>query len=117
VTSDLFNWTPAAKYPSAPGFKESTTSREAACKMAPRARTIRDQVHAALRNAWPNGLTADEVSTLIGKSPFAVRPRLSEMREMNQIFPALLPNGEHVRRPNASGLNATVWVCKRPEGV
>lgn len=112
---DLFDWKPAREYPETPGFKERTTSREAARKIAPRAQTLRDQVLITLRVAWPGGLTADEVARKIGKREFSVRPRLSELRTAGEIMPAMLaPAGRPLRRPNESGVDAIVWVCRAP---
>lgn len=110
MADDLFDL-PQAGYPTTPGFKERTTSRDAARKIAPRAQTIRDQVYATLRNVWPAGLTADEVAVRIGRREFSVRPRLSELRALKEIMPTTL------RRPNESGVDAIVWVCKRPEAT
>ncbi len=115
--SDLFDWTPPPGYPDRPGWKEPTTSRDAAEKVAPSARTLRQQVLAALQLAWPAGRTADEVAAALGKSILSIRPRLSELREAKEIMPALLEGGAPLRRQNASGLSAIVWVCKRPESV
>ena len=47
--TDLFDWKPSPKYPHRPGFKERTTSKVAAAKIAPRAPTLRDQVLTALK--------------------------------------------------------------------
>lgn len=115
MNNDLFDWTPPVGYPAQPGFKERTTSREAARKIAPRAQSLRDQVLITLRVAWPGGLTADEAARKIGKSEFSVRPRLSELRAAGEIMPAKLEGGTRpLRRPNASGIDAIVWVCRRP---
>ncbi len=116
---DLFDWTPPSGYPRAPGWKERTTSKAAARRIAPHAQTVRDQVWSALRNVWPAGLTADEVAVRIGRTEFSVRPRLSELRAAEEIFPAMTagPDARPLRRKNESGAGATVWVCKRPEGL
>lgn len=113
---DLFGTEPSG-YPNSPGYKERTTSREAARKMAPRAQTIRDQVLITLQVAWPGGLTTDECATKIGKTPLAVRPRFSELREMKEIVPSLKPNGEAVRRANGSRMSATVWIINRSREI
>jgi predicted ArsR family transcriptional regulator len=105
--TDLFNWTPS-KYPEHPGFKTGGTSREAAVKTAPRAPTMRDQVLIALRDVWPAGLTADEVAAVLGRSQFAIRPRLSELKDMGKIA------ATETRRKNDSGLSATVWIWMKP---
>lgn len=106
---DLFDYTPPPKYPDSPGSKEPTTSAAAARLMAPKVLTLRQQVLTALQVAWPAGLTADEAAARIGRSEFSIRPRLSELRATGDIMPA------NIVRPNASGVNAMVWVCKRPE--
>ena len=67
MTPALFDWTPPPTYPAAPGFKEPTTSRDAAEKIKPIAKTLRDQALAALRVAYPDGLTADEVAVKLGR--------------------------------------------------
>jgi hypothetical protein len=54
----------------------------------------------------PEGATADEIAAAIKRSPFTVRPRVSELgpRRMKLI------EDTGARRPNAtSGRNATVW--------
>lgn len=113
---DLFDLPPTG-YPHAPGFKEQTTSRDAARKISPRAPTLREQVYATLRNVWPAGLTADEVALRIGRREFSVRPRLSELRNVGDIHPATRNSaGDPLRRANESGVDAIVWVCRRPEG-
>lgn len=117
--NDLFDWTPPPGYPNRPGWKEPTTSRDAAEKVAPAAKTLRDQVLAAFRNAWPAGHTADEIAALLGKSVLSVRPRLSELRKAKEIVPAMagpFPSAKPMHRKNESGLDAIVWVCRRPEG-
>jgi hypothetical protein len=113
--SDLFDWNPPPGYPSEPGFKERSTSRDAARKMKPRAQTLRDQVLITLRTAWPGGMTADEIAKKMGKSILSVRPRVTELRKLEEIIPAKQAGGiKNQRRPNESGLDATVWVCRRP---
>jgi hypothetical protein len=111
MISDLFDWTPPPGYPQSPGWTEPTTSRDAAAKIAPRAKTIRDQVLLAFQVAWPAGLTADDVAAKIGKSPFSVRPRCSELLALKEIMPTTR------RRPNESGVDAIVWVCRQPTGT
>jgi DNA-directed RNA polymerase specialized sigma24 family protein len=103
---DLFDEPPSG-YPASPGYKESTTSRDAARKIAPRVKTLREQVLVTLQAVWPLGLTADEVAAKMGKSILSVRPRLSELRLANEIVPTT------ARRPNDSGVDATVWAYNR----
>lgn len=114
-TDDLFNWTPPPGYPNTPGFKEATTSRDAAEKIKPIAKTLRDQVLQVLRVQWPGGLTADEVAAKLGRREFSIRPRLSELRKMRAIMECD-NKGVVLRRTNESGMSAIVWVAKRSCG-
>lgn len=91
-------------YPSAPGWKTEGTSRDAAHAIEPHARTLRDRVLALLRI---DRLTADEVADRLGETVLSVRPRLSELSRQALI----VKTGE--RRPNASGMNAWVWMAAR----
>lgn len=74
-----------AEYPHSPGFKENTTSREAAeaLEKSGRAVTLRDQVKAYF--ILGNDATADEVAEVLNLSPFSVRPRFSELFRMGLI--------------------------------
>ena len=94
---DLIGDTP---YPASPGYKEATTSKDAAKAISGRAATLRDKVFAAIC-AGP--VTADEVAERLGETVLAIRPRLSELRKAGWIE----PSGE--RRKNASGVSAHVW--------
>lgn len=102
---DLFEWSWKGKtYPEKPGFKEGTTSKVAAEKIAPRAPTLRDRVLVCLNDVWPAGMTADEVADVLGETVLAVRPRFSELKKMGLIEMTAL------KRPNASGVEARVMV-------
>lgn len=103
---DLLGDTPLP-YPESPGFKGEAPSHEAATKMQPVARTLRELVYREI--AGSNGKTADEAATALGKSILSVRPRVAELHQMDWIKPA----GE--RRTNESGMSATVWVSSRLE--
>lgn len=92
-------------YPRAPGFKERTTSRDAARSMAGEAEALREQVFAAIRDAGAGGLTADEAATILERTVLSIRPRLSELAHSNP--PRIVPNG--ARRPNESGRMAKAW--------
>ncbi len=115
--TDLFEWTPPEGYPKAPGWKEETTSRDAAKAIGITACRMRADLLTLYRGAWPTGITADEAAAKLGRSLFAVRPRVSELRKLGELFPALTagPDPKPARRPNASGMMATVLVCKKPE--
>jgi hypothetical protein len=93
-------------YPFAPGYRELTTSRDAAKFVADRADILRDRVLTAIRNAGPAGLTADQCASRIGETVLAVRPRVTELKWAGKIE----TTGE--RRANASGAKAAVWRVK-----
>jgi predicted ArsR family transcriptional regulator len=86
-------------YPVAAGFKESTTSQDAA--IATDARGLRAVVVTCLKQYGP--MTADECAARLGLSILSVRPRFSELRMRHQIR----DTGE--RRLNVSGHRAKVW--------
>ncbi|HXL66625.1 MAG TPA: hypothetical protein VN938_16370 [Xanthobacteraceae bacterium] len=92
-------------YPERPGFKEPTTSKDAARAMASSAPLLRERVFAAIRSAGPRGMTPDEAATAIGETVLAVRPRVTELSKGTHV--RIIPTGE--RRTNASGLRAKVW--------
>ena len=91
-------------YPESPGFKEPTTSRAAAEKIAATLEPRKREVLNVLREAGANGLTADEAARRIGRTVLAVRPRFSELRKVGMIRKSGL------RRLNDSGIEAHVWV-------
>lgn len=93
----------AELYPDAPGFKASGPSEAAATAFAPVAKTLRDKVLQAIVAA-PAGLTADEIAIKLNKSPFSVRPRVSELRRLGEIRPA------DSRGTNDSGMSASLWI-------
>lgn len=93
--SDLFD------YPNTPGFKERTTSLEAASAVSCKACTMRELVLAVLQRQ--PALTADEIAERLGVSVLSVRPRVSELHTAGKIA----PTGE--RRLNMSGMAARVW--------
>src|ERR1041385_6952074 len=102
-TPDLFGDLPD-RYPLAPGSKGDKTSREAARRISLRSSAVRAEALSEFRAIHPNGLTADQVAKLIGKSLLYVRPRVSELRADGLIEPT--PE----TRPNAeTGMSARVW--------
>jgi len=116
MPDDLFAWKPPASYPNAPGYKEETTSKDAAKEMGISASKLRADLLKLYQTAWPAGMTADEAAAKVGRSVFAIRPRITEMRQLGDLHPALTagPNSKPMRRANASGMMATVLVCRRP---
>lgn len=117
--ADLFDWTPPPRksprffdesiYPSAPGFKEGTTSRDAARAIAGDAAILRERVFAAFAAAGAAGLTADEAAARGGRDWRSVRPRVTELS--NADPPRIVPTGE--RRANDTGQKAKVWRIAR----
>jgi predicted Rossmann fold nucleotide-binding protein DprA/Smf involved in DNA uptake len=87
-------------YPEAPGFKATETSEQAANEIQSHAETLRSEVLKALE-ASP--LTSDEISTQLGKSILAIRPRVSELSKMGKVADT------GIRRKNASNKLAIVW--------
>jgi hypothetical protein len=90
-------------YPSAPGWKEPTTSHVAARVISGKAAMLRDRVFCAIISAGTRGLTPDEAAATLGKTVLAVRPRFSELSKMGRIVPT------GARRPNESNLLAKAW--------
>lgn len=89
-----------AVYPDAPGWKERTTSRDAAKAIKGRAGTLRAAALAVLAG---REMTADEIAESLGETVLAIRPRVSELYGRGQI----VPTGD--RRANESGQKAKVW--------
>ena len=90
-------------YPRSPGFREPTTSREAAQAVTPSAPLLRERVYAVVRAAGTRGLTPDEAADKLDKTVLAVRPRFTELAKKGRI----VRTGE--RRRNISGLRAKAW--------
>lgn len=85
-----------------PGWKEPTTSRDAAKAMRGRSETLREAVLDLLGHCVA-GLTPDEAAGLLNETVLAIRPRFSELSKAGLI----VPTGS--RRKNESGLAAKVW--------
>jgi len=85
-------------YPQTAGYKEATTSRDAAASVD--ARHLRGMVKRAFRSG---PATADEVAERLGLSILSCRPRVTELARLGMIE----ETGE--RRDNASGRKAKVW--------
>lgn len=101
--SKVFEKLGTSLYPDRPGFKAGGPSQLAADAIAPIAKTLRDKVLAVIADA-PAGLTADEIAARLDKSPFSIRPRVSELNQFGEI------QQSGVRRKNDSGMSAVVWV-------
>lgn len=95
-----------SSYPASPGFKETTTSRDAAHSIKGRAEQLRERVLAEIVGAGALGLTADECAVRINETVLAVRPRVTELFKMGKI------RRSGVRRKNESGMTAHVYVAQ-----
>ena len=93
-------------YHGAAGFKEHTTSLDAALAVTETLNERQREVMGALRQAGEQGLTPDEAAARIGRTVLAARPRFTELKLMGLIE----KTGQ--RRANESGLLAAVWRSK-----
>ena len=94
-------------YHGIPGYKEKTSSREAAFAIAPSAEILRERIYRAIKAAGDRGLTADESAAAIRSTPLASRPRVTELRAMGRIKPSLI----NKRRPSSTGRSSLVWIA------
>lgn len=88
------------KYPDAPGYKEPTTSRDAAKAVRPRVSALAQRILNLVRY---QPMTPDEAALALEQSLLTIRPRFSELNKLGLI------EKTGARRPNASGLMAHVW--------
>jgi predicted ArsR family transcriptional regulator len=93
-----------APYPVSPGWKRDGTSRDAAEKVTPKAQFLRDRTLEVLKRG---DHTADEVAKILGEDKGNIRPRCSELVNLNEIE----PTGE--RRPSSTGTPQNVWRYRR----
>jgi hypothetical protein len=89
------------QYPFGPGYKDDTTSRDAAIEMSARASLLRHRI-LIIALADNAERTPDEIATMLKETPFAIRPRCSELYKLKLIE----RTGE--RRENISGMKAHV---------
>jgi DNA-binding Lrp family transcriptional regulator len=87
-------------YPDHPGARGDATSQEAADKVAPEAKTVREACLRILKAIGP--MTADEVAAQLGLSVLTVRPRITELKRKG------LARSTKERRDNVSGMSAVV---------
>jgi predicted ArsR family transcriptional regulator len=88
-----------------PLFSGTDTRREAASSIP--AETLRAHCLAILQSYGP--LTADEIAMKMHQSILAVRPRVTELKQLDLV------EETELRRPNASGRRAVVVRLKRGE--
>ena len=93
-------------YPHYPGAADRETSIAAAEAIAPKANTLKRQCLQAFAAGPASGLTADECAEVMEKSPFSIRPRVTELARIGAI------EDSETRRTNLSGKTAIVWRIK-----
>jgi hypothetical protein len=93
-------------YPDAPGHRDVDTSIAAANALAPKLGRLQRLAENAIREAGLYGLTADELAARLGMDRWSIQPRTSELRRKGLI------RDSGLRRPNATGKQAIVWIAK-----
>lgn len=94
-----------APYPENAGWKEPTTSKEAAASVD--AATLRIAVGRCL--SLHGAMTADECAARLHLSVLSIRPRFSELRAKGAI------TDTGIRHANVSGKRAVVWDLTKSE--
>lgn len=92
-------------YPDAPGHRNVDTSVAAASDLAPNLGRLQRMAQAAIRDAGPIGLTADELAARLEMDRWSIQPRTSELRRKGLI------RDSGRRRPNATKKLAIVWIA------
>ena len=90
-----------ASYPTHAGWKEPTTSKEAAIAVEPKAKKLRAYVLADLKRNPAS--TADEIAERLGETVLSIRPRVAELHR------DCLIEKTGIKRRNESGLLAHTW--------
>lgn len=98
-------------YPNAPGYKDTDTGMDAAIAIAEHAKTVQRRALEAFVNAYPSGLTPDQVASELCESILTVRPRCSELKRLG-----LIRETDATRKNNTSGVNARVMIAT-PAGI
>lgn len=93
-------------YPDAPGHRNVDTSVAAANALAHKLGPLQRMARAAIRAAGPRGLTADELAERLDMDRYSIQPRTSELKRKGFI------RDSGLRRKNASGKMAIVWIAK-----
>ena len=91
------------KYPLTPGYKEQSTSKEAAGKINTRAAKLRTKILQILERKETYGGTCEEIAEIISEDITSIRPRFTELKHMNYI----IDSGD--RRINKFKNNTKVW--------
>lgn len=93
-------------YPDAPGHRNVDTSIAAADAFAPKLGRLQRMAETAIRDAGLHGLTADELAKRLDLDRWSIQPRTSELKRKGLI------RDSGLRRPNATGKRAIVWIAK-----
>jgi DNA-directed RNA polymerase specialized sigma24 family protein len=92
-------------YPESPGWRDPTTSREAAERIAGRAASLRELVRAVIASK-PSGISVHEIAGILEVPVATIQPRVSELRRLGDIK----PSGERCK--NESGASAHRWILR-----
>ena len=96
--------------PPAPFVAGSSTSREAAERIAPAVNRLQLVVLRAIEAAGEAGLTDEQICEATGLNPSTERPRRVELERSGLV------RDSEARRPTVSGRSAAVWVAT-PAGL
>jgi DNA-binding MarR family transcriptional regulator len=98
------------RYPDAPGHRSVDTSIAAAEAIAPTLGRLQRMALDAIRDAGPQGHTAEELAAVLKLDRTTVQPRTSELKRKGMIH----DSGQ--RRQNATGKRAIVWTATASTG-
>lgn len=97
-------------YPDTPGHRGVDTSVAAAEDIGPNLGRLQKSVHAEIKAAGPAGLTTNEIAARLDIDRSSVQPRTSELKVRGMIADS------GMRRLNASGKRAIVWIAEVRHG-
>ena len=93
-------------YPDTPGHRNVDTSIAAANDLAPQLGRLQRLAETAIRAAGIYGLAADELAAQLNINRWSIQPRTTELKRKGLI------RDSGLRRPNATGKRAIVWIAK-----
>ena len=91
------------KYPKKPGYKEHSTSKQAAEEITVRSRKLRVKTLEVIKRKGSYGATPEEVSEILSESILSIRPRFTELKINGDIV-----NSGNKRR-NGFNKQTIVW--------
>lgn len=92
-------------YPDVPGNRSVDTSIAATADIHLQLGKLQRHVHEAIKAAGIYGLTTNEIAARLNVDRGSVQPRTSELKARGLI------RDSQMRRPNANGKKAIVWVA------